>query len=70
MQSRCIRVLPLLVALVVITPRHVFAVPPPGERSAGIRVRSIGPVLMTVSDMDRSIDFYSRVLTFGLARRR
>ena len=64
MQSRCIRVLPLLAALVVITPRHAFAVPPPGERSAAIRIRSIGPVLMTVSDMDRSIDFYSRVLTF------
>lgn len=64
MQSRCIRVLPLLVALVVITPRHVFAVPPSGERSGGIRIRSIGAVLMTVSDMDRSIDFYSRVLTF------
>lgn len=64
MQSRSIRVLPLLAALIVITPRHVFALPPSGERSAGIRIRSIGPVLMTVSDMDRSIDFYSRVLTF------
>ena len=27
-------------------------------------IRSIGPILITVGDMDRSIDFYSRVLTF------
>ncbi len=27
-------------------------------------IRAIGPVLITVNDMDRSIDFYSRVLTF------
>ena len=24
----------------------------------------VGPVVMTVSDMNRSVDFYSRVLTF------
>ena len=28
------------------------------------RIQSIGPILTTVGDMDRSIDFYSRVLTF------
>src|SRR5439155_20020784 len=27
-------------------------------------IRSIGPILITVGHMDRSIDFYSRVLTF------
>ena len=27
-------------------------------------IRRIGPILITVGDMDRSIDFYSRVLTF------
>jgi catechol 2,3-dioxygenase-like lactoylglutathione lyase family enzyme len=32
--------------------------------SASIQVRSVGPILITVSDMDRSVDFYSRVLTF------
>jgi catechol 2,3-dioxygenase-like lactoylglutathione lyase family enzyme len=31
---------------------------------AGVRIRSIGPILITVANMDRSIDFYSRVLTF------
>jgi catechol 2,3-dioxygenase-like lactoylglutathione lyase family enzyme len=29
-----------------------------------VKVRSIGTILITVSDMDRSLDFYSRVLTF------
>lgn len=30
----------------------------------GVRIRSIGTILITVSDMDRSLDFYSHVLTF------
>jgi catechol 2,3-dioxygenase-like lactoylglutathione lyase family enzyme len=29
-----------------------------------VKVRSIGTILITVSDMDRSLDFYSHVLTF------
>src|SRR5215470_3566332 len=29
-----------------------------------IHIRSIGPVITTVADMDRSVEFYSRVLTF------
>ena len=29
-----------------------------------IHIRSIGPVITTVADMDRAIEFYSRVLTF------
>jgi len=32
--------------------------------STPVQVRSVGPILVTVSDMDRSVDFYSRVLTF------
>jgi catechol 2,3-dioxygenase-like lactoylglutathione lyase family enzyme len=31
---------------------------------AGIQVRAVGPILITVSDMDRAVDFYGRVLTF------
>ena len=27
-------------------------------------IRAVGPIQMTVSDMDRAVDFYSRVLTF------
>jgi catechol 2,3-dioxygenase-like lactoylglutathione lyase family enzyme len=30
----------------------------------GVKIRSIGTILITVSDMDRSLDFYSRVLSF------
>jgi catechol 2,3-dioxygenase-like lactoylglutathione lyase family enzyme len=64
MRSRCLRVLPLFGAIALLAPMLVLAESPPNERSAGPRIRSIGPVLITVSDMDRSIDFYSRVLTF------
>jgi catechol 2,3-dioxygenase-like lactoylglutathione lyase family enzyme len=32
--------------------------------AAAIQVRRIGPIVITVEDMERSIDFYSRVLTF------
>jgi len=31
---------------------------------AGVKIRSIGTILITVADMDRSLDFYSHVLTF------
>jgi catechol 2,3-dioxygenase-like lactoylglutathione lyase family enzyme len=31
---------------------------------AGVQVRAVGPILITVSDMDRAVDFYGRVLTF------
>jgi len=64
MRSRSLRVLLLFGAIALHAATLVFAEPPPPERSAGLRIRSIGPVLITVSDMDRSIDFYSRVLTF------
>lgn len=64
MRSRSLRVLPLFAAIALLAPRLVFAESPPNQRSAGLRIRSVGPVLITVSDMDRSINFYSRVLTF------
>jgi catechol 2,3-dioxygenase-like lactoylglutathione lyase family enzyme len=31
---------------------------------SNVQVRSVGSVLITVSDMDRAVDFYGRVLTF------
>ena len=36
----------------------------PGTPSFRTKTVSIGPILTTVGDMDRSVDFYSRVLTF------
>lgn len=36
----------------------------PTASSSAIHIQAVGPIQMTVSDMDRSIDFYSRVLTF------
>ena len=37
---------------------------PQTSSPAGVKIRSIGTILITVSDMDRSLDFYSHVLTF------
>jgi catechol 2,3-dioxygenase-like lactoylglutathione lyase family enzyme len=37
---------------------------PQSSSPAGVKIRSIGTILITVSDMDRSLDFYSHVLTF------
>jgi len=37
---------------------------PPSSPTSGAQIQSIGPILTTVGDMDRSIDFYSHVLTF------
>ena len=34
------------------------------SNSTGSHIRAIGPILITVGDMDRSVDFYTRVLTF------
>ena len=36
----------------------------PGTPSFRTKTVSIGPILTTVGDIDRSVDFYSRVLTF------
>jgi len=45
--------------------------PPPLARAAAegsspvaAKIRAVGPILITVGEMDRSVDFYSRVLTF------
>jgi catechol 2,3-dioxygenase-like lactoylglutathione lyase family enzyme len=32
--------------------------------ASDLSIRAVGPVLMTVSDIDRSVDFYSRILSF------
>src|SRR5438094_438808 len=37
---------------------------PQSSSPVGVKIRSIGTILITVGDMDRSLDFYSRVLTF------
>jgi len=37
---------------------------PPVSLTSGAKIQSIGPILTTVADMDRSVDFYSKVLTF------
>ena len=36
----------------------------PAAASGQIHIRSIGPVITTVAEMDRSVEFYSHVLTF------
>src|SRR5215467_10871707 len=36
----------------------------PASATSEAQIQSIGPILTTVADMDRSIDFYSKVLTF------
>jgi catechol 2,3-dioxygenase-like lactoylglutathione lyase family enzyme len=38
--------------------------PPSGDSRSKIRIRAVGAIQMTVADMDRSVDFYSQVLTF------
>jgi len=37
---------------------------PQSSSPAGVKIRSVGTILITVSDMDRSLDFYSHVLAF------
>lgn len=34
------------------------------QSTSAVRIRAVGPILTTVVDMDRSVDFYSHVLTF------
>jgi len=48
----------LLVLLVASAPLHAQAAQSTGQ------AQYVGPVTMTVSDMDRAVDFYTRVLTF------
>lgn len=44
----------------------VAAAPPPAPADAPARAIAVGPVGITVADLDRSIDFYTRVLGFVL----
>jgi len=39
-------------------------VAPQSSSPPGVKIRSIGTIVITVGDMDRSLDFYSHVLTF------
>ena len=51
----------ILVALLLFSTALVVQTSPSSAQSV---VRAIGPIRITVSDMDRSVDFYCRVLTF------
>ena len=42
----------------------IVLIPAAAASAQSIHVKSIGPIAMTVSDMDRALDFYTRVLTF------
>lgn len=48
----------------VTTAALAAALPARTAADTKIQVRSVGAILITVSDMDRAIDFYGRVLTF------
>ena len=54
MLSRNFRALAIALALVLAS----------AAAAQSIHVKRIGPIAMTVSDMDRALDFYTRVLTF------
>jgi catechol 2,3-dioxygenase-like lactoylglutathione lyase family enzyme len=64
MQSRSLRLLLFLTAIGFASPSVGLTQTRVVTPSAVGRIQSIGPVWMTVGNMDRSIDFYSRVLTF------
>jgi len=58
------KLLPAAAFLAVsVQPGFVHATPPTSA-SSRVQIQSIGPILTTVGDMDQSIDFYSKVLTF------
>src|SRR3954462_3051301 len=56
--------LALLLALTFVLARPLFSAADSAPAVVPTKVRAIGPILITVADMDRSIDFYSRILTF------
>jgi catechol 2,3-dioxygenase-like lactoylglutathione lyase family enzyme len=64
MWSRFFRALLLAAALCCGSSFSSFAQSAQTSTSPRAHIRAIGPILITVSDMDRSIDFYSRILTF------
>ena len=64
MCSKSIRLAVLFAAIILSGSNSGLAETPPEVQTAGVQIRSIGPILITVANMDRSIDFYSSVLTF------
>lgn len=65
MRSKPLRTLLLATALSFgWTPSSFTQAAPQSSSPAGVKIRSIGTILITVGDMDRSLDFYSHVLTF------
>jgi catechol 2,3-dioxygenase-like lactoylglutathione lyase family enzyme len=64
MRSKPLQALLLAAALSFGWTLPPFAQAAPQNSSSGVKIRSIGTILITVGDMDRSLDFYSRVLTF------
>ncbi|PYU46273.1 MAG: glyoxalase [Acidobacteria bacterium] len=68
MLSRALRSLSLAVALCVTGAAaarpQTNALPPVSAAGGKIHIRAVGPIAITVEDMDRSVDFYTHVLTF------
>jgi len=65
MRSKPFRALLLATALSFGWTLSSFAqAPPESPFPTAVKIRSIGTILITVGDMDRSLDFYSNVLTF------
>ena len=65
MRSKPFRALLLAIALSFGWMLSSFAqAPPESPFPTAVKIRSIGTILITVGDMDRSLDFYSNVLTF------
>lgn len=68
MSSKALRSL-LLAALLLLSGApasrpQAIASPPLPSSGGKTLIRAVGPIVITVGDMDRSLDFYSRVLTF------
>jgi catechol 2,3-dioxygenase-like lactoylglutathione lyase family enzyme len=68
MLSRALRSLFFIVALSVPwasgARSQANAIPPTSSANRKVQIRAVGPIAITVEDVDRSVDFYSHVLTF------
>lgn len=65
MRFKALPTLLLVAALSICSATPSFTwVETPSSSPAEVNIRSIGTILITVGDMDRSLDFYSRILTF------
>jgi catechol 2,3-dioxygenase-like lactoylglutathione lyase family enzyme len=64
MRPKAIRLALFLAGIILSASRLGLAEDPPAASRAGARIRSIGSILITVANVDRSIEFYSHVLTF------